>query len=153
MKGTKRSRCTPSRYRSSGSLRVRSTHRAYRLEVEITVTLLANRLLKSRCIIIASATSVTWNSSKNSTLFRAAMLRAMSGNGSEREPDRHTHSEARPYFWRNWCSFMWISSMNEWKSTRAFLMSAHWIELYSKSIRYVFPQPGPPQMYTPFGAA
>lgn len=58
----------------------------YRLEVEITVTLWENRLEKRRFIIIASATSVTWNSSKKRTLFRSAMLRAMSGSGSLRAP-------------------------------------------------------------------
>ena len=52
----------------------------------MTVTLLENRLEKRRFIIMASATSVTWNSSKNRTLFRSAMLRAMSGSGSLRAP-------------------------------------------------------------------
>ena len=76
IKGTNRSRWTPSRYRSSGSL----------LEVEITVTLLENKFENSRCIIIASATSVTWNSSKKRTLLRLAILRAISGSGSLRAP-------------------------------------------------------------------
>ena len=59
MKGTNRSLCTPSLYKSSGSLSVTSLQKSDRFEVEMTVTLFAKRLLNRRCIIMASATSVT----------------------------------------------------------------------------------------------
>ena len=144
--GTKRSRWTPSRYKSSGSLRLRRVHQGYLLDVEITVTLLEKRFENRRCIIMASATSVTWNSSKNNTLLRLAIFLAISGRGSLRAPINYSRNRIGPYFCRNWCNFIFISSMKEWKSTRAFLISEHWMLLKRRSIRYVLPQPGPPQM-------
>ena len=105
------------------------------LDVEITVTLFENRLENNRCIIIASATSVTWNSSKNKTLLRLAIFRAISGRGSLRAPMNESNDRIQPYFCRSWWSFILISNMKEWKSTRAFLISCDWILLKRRSIR------------------
>ena len=58
IKGRNKSHCNPFKYKSDGG----------RLDVEMITAPFSNRPVKSRRRINASATSVTWNSSKHSMI-------------------------------------------------------------------------------------
>mmetsp|Transcript_15312 Transcript_15312/g.50923 ORF Transcript_15312/g.50923 Transcript_15312/m.50923 type:complete len:290 (-) Transcript_15312:42-911(-) len=97
----------------------------------------------SRRMTSASATSVTWNSSKQSSAADWAMSCARAGTGSP----------APGFACRCSCSRLWISSMNSWKWTRRFFSLGRSTQSKKVSMMSDLPQPTPPYMYSPSGAA
>mmetsp|Transcript_13607 Transcript_13607/g.27065 ORF Transcript_13607/g.27065 Transcript_13607/m.27065 type:complete len:222 (-) Transcript_13607:290-955(-) len=139
MKGRKRSRCRPFRYRSSGGL----------LLVLTTTQPREYKPVKRRRRIRASATSVTWNSSKHIILPLTAMPSTTRGRGSP--------FAASPRCWDclALCMAWWTSSMNWWKCTFWDVPGPREederTQEWKRSIVKVLPQPTPPWTYRPLG--
>ena len=131
MHGTNCARLSPFLYSSAGA----------RLLVVTNATPSAQSRASSRRMIIASATSTTWNSSRHSTEVCLEISEAYSATVS-----RDFEPPACPSLCSAWC----VASMNEWKCSRflCFPVSPG-RHANARSITNVLPQPGPPCRYTP----
>ena len=76
------------------------------LDVKTHTTSCSSRVSSSRRRIIASAISITWNSSRHSTCASSARSRATGRSGSPAPAALAA------------CIRLWTSSMNAWKCTR-----------------------------------
>ena len=131
------------------------------LEVATTTAPLANMDSNSALRIMASAMSVTWNSSKHST--HASAIRSRTTRSINTFPPpcpapprcnaaNDMPPAVFPLPWLSWrcfsrCSRWWMSIMKLLKCTRRFRCMGS--DSKNTSIRNVLPHPVPPHMYSP----
>ena len=91
---------------------------------------------------MASAMSVTWNSSKHRSRASAAMTLATGGIGSSPFwwPKRALRAAASPL--RHWSTRPWTSAMKAWKCARRFFSTG--AESKNRSISMDLPRPTGP---------